>query len=550
MFCENCGKKVSKDDAFCPNCGNSLKKDEKNSAEETNTSAVEEKSSTEESVEASENDVNTIENAETPESSVNETPATEKKEVTSVNISGVPKEKVKKGAASSAILVILAFIILLAGVGTALYFLVFKKENKSAIETIELAMKNMEDLESYTIAINGDVITKGENSQNANFSLETSVDIKDKKAQLEAQVSSSGVKIELPAYIDFSNQKNGMVYFKLPEMITQKDEWSKLSLGSVDLDSLLSSTEDDESKEMLDELKTVIKENDLIKKEKSDDKDCNYYEIVINDENVKKLNEVYEELEITESDIEDIKLGDGFVIGIYVNKKENVISKINFDMTDYINTMADGEAEFEKLVISIEYKNINDVSKIEIPEDAKNAKEIDLNDIYKLYEPDEPMDEENEDDDIQDDDYEDDYSIVSNGFRVKYNMPAGFEASSVNSEDFKIYRNDDLRVVISNYYDSEEERFEEMEYNKEYYEKDGSYKNIALSDEKSITVNGNKFAYKELSYENSYGVKKYETMVCYQLDSNHVYRVEYEKNESPITEKELKLFLDIDVTKE
>lgn len=28
MFCENCGEKLSKDDAFCTNCGSPVKKEE------------------------------------------------------------------------------------------------------------------------------------------------------------------------------------------------------------------------------------------------------------------------------------------------------------------------------------------------------------------------------------------------------------------------------------------------------------------------------------------------------------------------------------------
>ena len=82
---------------------------------------------------------------------------------------------------------------------------------------------------------------------------------------------------------------------------------------------------------------------------------------------------------------------------------------------------------------------------------------------------------------------------------------------------------------------------------KEYYEESDNYKNISLSDEKTITVNGKEFAYKILSYETSYG-KKYEAHVCYQLDDEHVYRVEYEKEDKEITESDLKLFLDITVT--
>ena len=91
----------------------------------------------------------------------------------------------------------------------------------------------------------------------------------------------------------------------------------------------------------------------------------------------------------------------------------------------------------------------------------------------------------------------------------------------------------------------------DIESDKEYYEGETEYySNVVLGEEKTLTVNGKTFAYKELSYDTSYNKKEYVTAICYQLDEENVYRVEIDKSGSPITEAELKLFLDITVTEE
>lgn len=540
MFCENCGEKVSEDDSFCTNCGNPIKKED--SKEVTAEEKVSEETKTEENAE-----IVNIEEIKTEQSKVEENP-TVKAENTIIQ-----KENIQKGASGKVILIILAILIALAGIGTALYFFVFKNKDVNSIETLQKAVENMENLKSFTMVISGDVSTEGEEGFDASFNWETSFDVENKKAQTNIKASYSGVEVEIPAYIDFSDKNNGLVYFKLPAMLTGVDEWTKVSLGEVDFDELIGGTvnsgdDDADYESKIEELKEKVKEVEFVKKGKSDIDDCDYYEIIINEDNIKKLSEIYEDFDITDSDISEMQLKDGFVIGVYVNKKENYISKIKLDMTDYINQLEDNEITFGKLIINIEYKDINKVSEINIPEEAKNAEEIDLEDLYSNFIPSDNNVDVSIDDD-EEDEYVEDYTITDYGFKVKYNMPTGFESSSVNSADFKIYRNENLRVIISNYWDTKDERFDDIESDKEYYENDEDYKSVVLSEEKKITVKDKEFVYKELSYESSYGTKEYQVTVCYQLDDDHVYRVEYEKSGSPLTEDEIKLFLDITISK-
>ncbi len=531
MFCENCGEKLSKDAVFCTNCGHKVKDDETVETKED----VKEEATTEE--------VKVQEDVQEEQVTNEDVKKEEKKEEPSMN--NISKENIQKGSTSKAFLIILAILVVLAGIATALYFFLFKKDEK-AIDAIEKAFNNMENLNSYTMAIKADVETKGEDSFAMNFNLENSIDIKNKMAKININASYSGVSIEIPAYVDLSDEKNGVIYFKLPEALVDNSTWSKITLGEINFEDLVNESINSSDEEIdLDKIEEKIKNIDFIQKKTSDIDGLDYYELVINEEYIKKIDEALEEVELSDSEIEAMKLEKGFVIGIYIDKKDNYVSKFTLDMADWINEVAAGEIEFEKLNLSIEYKDINKVSTITIPNEAKNAKEIDFDSLGNIGE----LPNTDYDEDIDNEEYVDDYAITDYGFKVTYKMPEGFEASSVNDETFKIYHSDDLDVTLSNYSDNKTERFEDIEYDKSYYEKESNYKNVELSEEKTLKVNNKEFAYKLLSYETSYG-KSYKATVCYQLDDEHVYRVEYEKLDSPITEDELKLFLDIKVTKE
>lgn len=550
MFCENCGEKVSKEDAFCTNCGSPIKNDE--------TKDTTEEIKTEENIEVTTNENSSVEETQVKEEKVEPVPPVE----TTVS-SNIPKENIKKGSTGKVALIIVVILLVLAAIGGALYFFIFKdkdKEYKSENSVIALtsAFENMQKKKGYTTVINGNILTTGVDEIDASFNWETNFDIENKKIKMNVSITYAEAQLEVPIYADFSDKNNNYIYFKLPSIITGVDEWQKISLGYADFEELmdiLSGTDDDSNESTLKEFKESVKDIDFVKKEKSDISDCDYYKIIINEENLKKISEAYEDFDLTDSDIEEMQLKDGFTIGVYVNKKDNYVSKINLDMTDYINQLVYGEIEFKKLDFSIEYKDVDKSLNVTIPSDAKKAKELDLDELYGNYLP--GFDDPNQqipggiipDDDDDDENYVDDYAITDYGYEVKYNMPEGFEPSSVNDDSFKIYRNDSLRVVMSNYRESGDERFEDIESSKQSLESNDNYKNITLSDEKELTFNKKKFAYKELSYETSSGSKRYETVICYQLDDNYVYSVKYEKSGSPITESELKLFLDIQVSK-
>ena len=324
MFCENCGEKLSKDDAFCTNCGTPIKKEEPNDT----TEDVKQETEPKEEVVTSSND---------GETKVVET-VTEPVQPTEPVISNNNKgDNIKKGSTGKVFLVILALVIVLAGIGAGLYFFLFKDKNEKSIEAIQKAVENMEDLKSYTMIMKGDIKTKGDENIEASLDWETNVDVENKMSKMNVKVSYSGVAIELPVYIDFSNKDNGLIYFKLPEMLGEASGWSKLSLGPIDMDDFVnsmsgfnndkcgSSNEDkcgsNGNKFDLDKFNENIKDIDFVEKKKSDISGSDYYEITISEKTIKEIAKANEDLEIEESDIEEMELGDGFVIGVYIDKK-------------------------------------------------------------------------------------------------------------------------------------------------------------------------------------------------------------------------------------
>ena len=541
MFCENCGSKISNDDAFCQNCGHPVNKenvDEKKVNEETN---VNEELNNNENITESSNleETENEKSEEVKEEKINEQPETTSNQVV--------KETIKKGSNGKTFAILAIIIVALAALATAAYFLLFKNKNDNLfsnsdkpIEVLEKAINNMNDLNSYNLVVTANASLKNADEKiDATVSFDASIDEKNKLAKLNANldVNTSGTNLsfKIPAYVDATDLKNGVIYFKLPEMINETNEWSKMSLGDLNLDQLTGSTKEDIK------LNDEFKELDIIEKVESDIEGTYKYKLVLNEENIKKIAEISDE-DINISEIENIDLTNGIEVYIYVTKKENYLSKIVIDLKNSIN-LDDVDASIESLNVSIEIKDINSIEKIEIPSEAKNATELELPNIDDI---DMPNDDDFNND--NNDNYVENYTIKEYGFEVEYNIPDTLEPSSVNSDDFKIYRKgDELRIIISNYWDSKDERFDDIEEEKEYYEKDSDTKNVSLSEEKTITVNGKDFAYKVLSYEDYTG-KNYLVHVCYQLDSEHVYRVVYEKNGSELTDEELKLFLNIKVT--
>lgn len=143
------------------------------------------------------------------------------------------------------------------------------------------------------------------------------------------------------------------------------------------------------------------------------------------------------------------------------------------------------------------------------------------------------------------------------GYLVTYSVPQGFEYDSDYSYDYRKYydgenQNGDASVIVAVQWDTEEEYLENSDWDYNYYSGNASYKNVNLSEIKTINVAGNEFKYKILTYESNseYYTGKYQNAyIWYKLDDEHIFNVEIETTNMEITESLITSFLNIQVSK-
>ena len=148
---------------------------------------------------------------------------------------------------------------------------------------------------------------------------------------------------------------------------------------------------------------------------------------------------------------------------------------------------------------------------------------------------------------------------VSNyGFTVTYSVPAGCEYDSDFSSDYRKYydmdnQNSDISAIIgiSWYTDDDYIQYIERDYN--YYTTDSTfYKNVNLSELKTINVGGNEFKYQIISYESNseyYSERFQSAYIWYRLNDEYIFTVELEATDADITEELITSFLNIQVGK-
>lgn len=142
------------------------------------------------------------------------------------------------------------------------------------------------------------------------------------------------------------------------------------------------------------------------------------------------------------------------------------------------------------------------------------------------------------------------------GYSVKYTVPTGFVYSENTSyDDMKFYdlENPDYSYIdatVTIYWDTETEYIEDdINWDYNYYLEDTEYyKNVNLSELKSVVVGEKTFKYVVLSYETTYGTKAQDVYIWYPLGEEHLFTVELEATDTEITEDIIKGFLNINVT--
>lgn len=140
------------------------------------------------------------------------------------------------------------------------------------------------------------------------------------------------------------------------------------------------------------------------------------------------------------------------------------------------------------------------------------------------------------------------------GYSVTYTVPEQFVYDEDFSYDYmKFYdlENEDYSVIdatVAIDWYTESEYTEEINEDYDYYiENPDYYKNVNLSEIKSIVLGDKTFKYLVLSYETTYGAKSQDAFIWYVLDDEYLFTVELEAVGTEITEDIIKGFLNINV---
>lgn len=162
---------------------------------------------------------------------------------------------------------------------------------------------------------------------------------------------------------------------------------------------------------------------------------------------------------------------------------------------------------------------------------------------------------ENEDTDIDDEESEDletkDNEIItySDDQKIEFNIPSGYE-TSYKSDNYKSFDKDDISVKVTSQNAEIDEYFEDINDTKQNYEDEEDYKNVKLSDVKTIEVDGREFSYKTLEYEYEGISTTYEyrnIYICSKISDKNIVIVEV-RDSGEMEESELKEFLKMKIT--
>ena len=133
--------------------------------------------------------------------------------------------------------------------------------------------------------------------------------------------------------------------------------------------------------------------------------------------------------------------------------------------------------------------------------------------------------------------------------KVEFNVPSGFEVS-YQSDNYKSFINDDISVKVTTQYEDIDGYLKNVEETKKYFEEQEDYKDVNLSDTKTMNVDGTEFSYRTLEYKYNGITKTYNyrnIYICSKISNKNIFIVEV-KDCGEMSESDLKEFLKIKVT--
>lgn len=133
--------------------------------------------------------------------------------------------------------------------------------------------------------------------------------------------------------------------------------------------------------------------------------------------------------------------------------------------------------------------------------------------------------------------------------KIEFKVPSGYEVG-YQSDNYKAFDKDDISVKVTSEYGNIEQYLESIDSSKEYYEEQEYYKDVKLSELKTMNVDGREFSYKILEYKYDLGSKTYNyrnIYFCSKISSKNLAVVEI-RDTGEMTESEIKEFLTMKVT--
>lgn len=338
MVCKNCGSNLDEGAVFCANCGTSVENVVNNDS--LNNNIV--------------NDVTNNGFESSSNSSNNKS----------------------TGNLKNALIILLVCALIFVGA----YFLITKVFNKSSnssntknIENIEYAINNMADIsqyENFDFKFNFDLAaTEYGETISVKAGLDSTIDLKNKMARLNLSADADDMSFSLPVYLDLNDTMS--IYAKIP----MQDVWYKLFLGDYvgDLDDI----DFTESNEQNIGFEEFLDSENFAEKVSSDMDGADKYVLHFSKEILAKLAE--EDSEFDFSMIEEYGLDEGFDVNLYINKKDNYVTKMSFDFS---GKTFEG-VTFDRFIFSMELTNLNSADSIVVPSDALNAVDFTESDLYE-----------------------------------------------------------------------------------------------------------------------------------------------------------------------
>lgn len=132
--------------------------------------------------------------------------------------------------------------------------------------------------------------------------------------------------------------------------------------------------------------------------------------------------------------------------------------------------------------------------------------------------------------------------------KINLSIPEGF-TNTYSSDNYKEYKKDDTKITVrAGFYDNKDEFFKTLDSKVKYTKEYDYYKDVTLSEEKTKTVGGKKFYYKDYSYE-YVGVvsntKYLEKYFCYNVGEHNYLIIEVVSKNSAVSDNVVNTILSI-----